>query len=70
MNEELVCEVTQEADGGFVAECLGEDMFTEADTGKALCDNVLEAVRAFYCDSTPPPGVRLHFARDEILTMS
>ena len=29
MNE-LVFEVTQEADGGFVAEALGESIFTEA----------------------------------------
>ncbi len=30
MNE-LVFEVTQEADGGFCAECLTENSFTEAD---------------------------------------
>ena len=29
---ELVFEVTQEADGGFCAECLTLDIFTQADT--------------------------------------
>jgi hypothetical protein len=30
--DELVFEVTQEGDGGFVAEALGESIFTQADT--------------------------------------
>lgn len=68
MKDELVFDITQEPDGGFVAECLGEDIFTEADTWDALCENVLQAVRSFYFDSTPPQRVRLHFARDEVLT--
>ena len=32
MNE-LIFEVMQEADGGFVAEALGESIFTQADSG-------------------------------------
>ena len=31
MNE-LIFEITQEADGGYVAECLTESIFTQADT--------------------------------------
>ena len=65
--EELVFEVTQEADGGYVAECLGEDIFTQADTWEALRANVVEAVKAFFFDSTPPRQVRLHLVRDEVL---
>ena len=37
---ELVFEVTQEGDGGFVAECLTEAIFTQADTWEALRSNV------------------------------
>ena len=66
MNE-LVFEVTQEADGGFVAEALGESIFTEADTWDALRANVREAVRAFYFDRPAPAHVRLHLVRDEVL---
>ncbi len=40
---ELVFDVTQEADGGFVAEALGESIFTEADTWDELRVNVREA---------------------------
>ena len=37
---ELIFEVTQEADGGFFAECLTESIVTEADTWDQLRDNV------------------------------
>jgi len=64
---ELVFEVTQEADGGFVAEALGESIFTEADNWEELRANVREAVRAFYFDRPAPDRVRLHLVRDEVL---
>jgi hypothetical protein len=66
MNE-LVFEVTQEADGGFVAEALGESIFTEGDTWDALRANVREAVKAFYFDRPAPTRLRLHLVRDEVL---
>jgi hypothetical protein len=41
--DELVFEVTQEPDGGFVAEALGASVITQADTWDELRDNVREA---------------------------
>lgn len=64
---ELVFQVTQEADGGFVAECLSHDIFTEGDTWDALRANVREAVEAFFFDQPRPQAVRLHLVRDELL---
>ena len=66
MNE-LVFEITQEADGGFVAECLTEAIFTQADTWGELRSNVLEAVEAFFADSERSESIRLHLVRDEVL---
>ena len=66
MNE-LVFEVTQEADGGFVAEALSESIFTEGDTWEELRANVREAVRAYFFDRPPPQSIRLHLVRDEVL---
>jgi predicted RNase H-like HicB family nuclease len=66
MNE-LVFIVTQEADGGFVAEALGESIITQADTWDELRTNVREAVAAFYFDRTAPQRLRLHLVRDEVL---
>jgi predicted RNase H-like HicB family nuclease len=66
MNE-LVFTVTQEADGGFVAEALGESIITQADTWEELRANVREAVTAFYFDRPGPTSLRLHLVRDEVL---
>jgi predicted RNase H-like HicB family nuclease len=66
MNE-LVFEVMQEADGGYVAECLSESIITQADTWEALRQNVREAVSAFFFDQPARPAVRLHLVRDELL---
>jgi hypothetical protein len=57
---ELVFEVTQEADGGFVAEALGESIFTQADTWEDLRVSVREAVASFYFDRPKPSRIRFH----------
>ena len=65
---DLVFEVTQESDGGFVAECLRESIFTQADDWEQLRQNVKEAVAAYYFDRPPRPStIRLHLVRDEVL---
>ena len=76
MNE-IVFDVTQEGDGGFVAECLSESIVTQADTWEELRGNVREAVDAYYCrettrglfefDEPKPASIRLHLVRDEVL---
>lgn len=66
MNE-IVFDVTQEADGGFVAECLSESIVTQADTWEELRQSVREAVDAYFFDKTKPTSIRLHLVRDEVL---
>jgi predicted RNase H-like HicB family nuclease len=68
-NSELIFEVTQEANGGFVAECLTEAIVTQGDTWDELRAMVLDAVDAFFFDSPKPRSVRLHLVRDEVLLM-
>jgi predicted RNase H-like HicB family nuclease len=65
--DELVFEITQESDGGFVAEALGESIITQADTWEELRTNVREAVKAFYFDRPAPSRLRLHLVRDEVI---
>jgi predicted RNase H-like HicB family nuclease len=65
---EIVFEVTQEADGGFVAESLTESIFTQADHWEELRQNVKEAVAAYYFDQPQKPStIRLRMVRDEVL---
>ena len=68
MNE-LVFEVTQEPDGGFVAECLTDPIFTQADTWEELRHNVREAAAAYFFDAPFAGPIRLHLTRDEVLTL-
>lgn len=68
--KELVFEITQEADGGFTAEALGESIFTQGDTWDELRANVQEAVEAFYFDIPRPASLRMHLVRDEVLAIA
>lgn len=64
---EIIFSVNQEEDGGFVAECLTHDIFTQADTWEELRANVQEAVSAYFFDQAKPAQIRLHLVRDEVL---
>jgi predicted RNase H-like HicB family nuclease len=68
--KEIVFEITQDADGGYTAEAIGESIFTQADTWDELRANVKEAVQAFYFDFAPPASIRLHSVRDEVLAVA
>lgn len=69
--KELVFDVTQEEDGGFCAEALGEGIFTQANTWEELRANVREATEAYYFDQEDKPStLRLHLRRDEVLAVA
>jgi predicted RNase H-like HicB family nuclease len=66
----LFSSITQEADGGFVGECLSQDIFTQGDTWDELRANVKEAVNAYFFDQPRPTAIRLHLVRDEVLAVA
>lgn len=66
MNE-LLIHVTQEEDGGYIAQAEGEGIFTQADSREELYANVRDAVKAYYFDGTVPATVRLRFTREELI---
>ncbi len=66
---ELIFEVRQESDEGYVAECLTEGIYTQGDTWDELRDNVREAVEAYHFDGEKPEGIRLHLVRDEYVAV-
>ena len=69
MNAEVVFEVTQEVDGGYVAECLTQSIVTQGDTWEELRRNVQEAVSAFFFDREAPKTIRIRLIRDELLAV-
>lgn len=66
---ELVFDVTEDSDGGYVAECLSENIVTQGDSWGELRANVKEAVEAFFFDAPKPQAIRLHLVRDEVFQM-
>ncbi len=64
---EIVFSIYQENDGGFVAECLSHDIFTQADSWDELRSNVQDAVTGYFFDQIKPERIRLHLVRDEVL---
>jgi hypothetical protein len=66
---EIVFSVAQEGDGGFVAECLSHDIFTQGDSWDQLRANVRDAVNGYFFDQTKPTAVRLRLVRDEVLAV-
>jgi predicted RNase H-like HicB family nuclease len=64
---EVVFSVYQESDGGFVAECLTHDIFTQGNSWEELRANVQEAVAGYFFDRNKPEQIRLHLVRDEVL---
>lgn len=65
--KELIFEVSQEADGGYVAECLTEPIVTQGDDWASMRSAVDEAVRGYFFDApdAAPSRIRLHLVRDE-----
>ena len=66
---ELIFEVTQQADGGYSAECLTENIFTQGGSWEDLRGNVKESIAAFYFDRPTPGLVRLRLVRDEVIAL-
>ena len=68
--EELVFNVTQESDGGFVALAVGASIATQGDTWDELCYMVLDAVKCYFFDSVPPSRIRLFLHREQVLAVA
>lgn len=64
---EVIFQVEEAPEGGFVAHALGHSIHTQADTMEELRTMVLDAVRCHFDDQDRPRVVRLHVVRDEVL---
>jgi len=68
MNE-LIFFVEEAPEGGFTARALGASIFTEADTLTELHEQVRDAVRCHFDEGQSPKVIRLHFVREEVITV-
>ena len=65
--DELIFQVEQAAEGGYIARALGQSIFTEAETLDVLREQVRDAVRCHFEEGKGPKVIRLHFVRDEVI---
>ncbi|MBS0462332.1 MAG: 2-oxoisovalerate dehydrogenase [Proteobacteria bacterium] len=68
MTTELLFQVTDATEGGYVASAFGYGITTQAETMEQLREMVREAVACYFDDpALAPKLIRLHYVRDEVL---
>jgi len=68
MSTEIIFQVTEAEEGGYVASAIGYGIHTQAETAEELRAMVRDAVACHFDDpSVAPKVIRLHFVRDEVL---
>ncbi|MBT9142914.1 MAG: hypothetical protein DDT32_01598 [Syntrophomonadaceae bacterium] len=69
MEKEIIFLVEEAPEGGYQARALGYSIFTEADTLEELKGMVQDAVRCHFERTERPSLIRLHFVKDEVITV-
>ena len=65
--DELIFQVEQAVEGGYIARALGASIFTEAEDLEDLREQLRDAVRCHFEEGKGPKVIRLHFVRDEVI---
>jgi hypothetical protein len=66
---EVIFIVEESPEGGYTARALGLSIFTEANNWRELQANVRDAVSCHFEEGQAPKLIRLHFVREEVLTL-
>ncbi|MBW6463453.1 MAG: 2-oxoisovalerate dehydrogenase [Firmicutes bacterium] len=69
MVNEVIFLVEEADEGGYQARALEHSIFTDADTMESLKDNIREAVHCHFDDNEMPKMIRLHFVKDEVMSI-
>lgn len=65
---ELIFEIRDAEEGGYLARALGHAIFTEGETWEELRINILEAVALHFEDNPVRPRlVQMHYVKDELI---
>jgi len=66
---EIIFLVEEANEGGYQARALDYSIFTDAETMEDLKVNVKEAVQCHFEEDEMPKVVRLHFVKDEVMSI-
>ncbi|WP_035984399.1 hypothetical protein [Leptolyngbya sp. KIOST-1] len=64
---ELIFLVEEDPEGGFVAQALGEPIFTQAENLVELRVMVRDAVQCHFEENQRPKLIRLHIVKEEVI---
>lgn len=64
---ELIFLVEEDLEGGFVAQALGEPIFTQAEDLVELRAMVRDAVQCHFEENQRPKLIRLHIVKEEVI---
>ena len=67
MQSEIIFSVQESPEGGYEAQALGHDIFTQAETLEELRGMVRDAVKCHFGETSVPSVIRLHFVKDEVM---
>lgn len=68
MNE-VIFLVEDSAEGGYEARALGNSIFTEGENLEDLKQNIREAVRCHFEEDSAPSIIRLHYIKEEMISL-
>jgi hypothetical protein len=61
--------VEEDIEGGYVAKAIGESIITQSDSLNDLKEMIKDAVRCHFDIQQLPKIIRLHFVRDEVISL-
>lgn len=64
---EIIFSIQESPEGGYEAQALGHDIFTQGETLEDLREMVRDAVKCHFDEGSAPSVIRLHFVRDEVM---
>lgn len=64
---EIIFSVQESPEGGYEAQALGHDIFTQGETLEDLREMVRDAVKCHFDEGSAPSVIRLHFVKDEVM---
>ncbi len=67
MSSEIIFEIEDAAEGGYIARALGHSIFTQAVSMEELREMVRDAVRCHFDEGQRPAVIRLHKVIDEVI---
>jgi len=68
-NSEIIFLIEESNEGGYEARAIGHSIFTEGEDLEDVKKNIKEAIQCHFDEGDIPSIVRLHFVREELMTV-